>query len=471
MNRRQIIGFAVGPLGAGLLSAVSLPIMTWIFPPDMIGKLSMLQVATSLFTLLCCFGLDQAYVREFHESPDKPALFLNATLPGLVFLLVLLAVLMAFSPSLLSSLLFDERSVAFSASVVLCLVAVYLSRFLSLILRMQDRGLAFSMSQLFSKMVLLLIVLSYVAFATPRTFTMLLAAQVSAFLMTLSVFAWNTRRDWQPAIHARLEPVQIARLLSFGWPLVFGGVASWGLSTIDRVFLRSVSTYDELAVYSVAASMASAVTIFAGIFNIIWSPMVYRWVANKADMNRVDAIAEQMTVLAFLLVCLAGGSSWLLNYLLPPAYANVPYIIVGCIVSPLFYTLSEVTGIGIAVTRRTTYSLFASAGSVILNTGLCYLFVPQHGATGAMIASVCAFGLFFVLRTEFSAYLWRSAHRTRKYIYAGSMAFLAVIFALYGNRPQIGAVAIWWLLFIGAIFLNRSMLVSLGRSVYTALRG
>jgi len=470
MNRRQLLGFAVGPLGAGLLSSVSLPIMTWIFTPDMIGKLSMLQVATSLFTLLCSFGLDQAYVREFHESADKPALFLNATLPGLIFLLVLLAALMIVSPSLISSLLFDERSIEFSGAVLLCFVAVYLSRFLSLILRMQDRGLAFSMSQLFSKMILLLIILGYIALSTPRTFTMLLAAQVSAFLMTLAVFAWNTRRDWWPAMHARLEREQLTRLLGFGWPLVFGGVASWGLSTMDRVFLRSMSTYDELGVYSVAASMAAAVTIFAGIFNIIWSPMVYRWVANKADMSRVDAIAVQMTVLAFMLVCIAGGSSWVLRYLLPSAYANVQYIIVGCIVSPLLYTLSEVTGIGIAVTRRTAYSLYASLGAVILNIGLCYLLVPQLGATGAMIANVCAFGLFFLLRTEFSAFLWRGERRLINYIYVGSMVFFATIFALYGGIFRINFTIIWWLIFAGIVSYNRVLLLSLGRSMYLALQ-
>lgn len=338
MNRRQILGFAVGPVGAGFLSAISLPIMTWIFPAEMIGKISMLQIATSLFTLLCCLGLDQAYVREFHESTDRPALFLNATLPGLIVSLALLTVLMISSPALLSSILFDENSIVFSVGVAFSLVVVYLSRFLSLILRMQERGLTFSMSQLFSKIALLLIIFGYLFFTTTRTFAMLLAAQVSAFFLAFAVFAWNTRRDWWPAMYARFEYRQISRLLGYGWPLVFGGVASWGLATIDRVFLRSMSTYDELAAYSVAASAASAVTVFAGIFNIIWSPMVYRWVADRVNIERVDSIATQMAALLPLIVCFAGGSSWILGYLLPPEYTKVPYIFVGCMVSPLLYT-------------------------------------------------------------------------------------------------------------------------------------
>lgn len=431
----------------------------------------MLQIATSLFTLLCCLGLDQAYVREFHESTDRPALFLNATLPGLIVSLALLTVLMISSPALLSSILFDENSIVFSVGVAFSLVVVYLSRFLSLILRMQERGLTFSMSQLFSKIALLLIIFGYLFFTTTRTFAMLLAAQVSAFFLAFAVFAWNTRRDWWPAMYARFEYRQISRLLGYGWPLVFGGVASWGLATIDRVFLRSMSTYDELAAYSVAASAASAVTVFAGIFNIIWSPMVYRWVADRVNIERVDSIATQMAALLPLIVCFAGGSSWILGYLLPPEYTKVPYIFVGCMVSPLLYTFSEVTGIGIAVTRRTIYSLLASFGAVILNVILCYFLVPKHGATGAMISNMCAFVVFFVLRTEFSGAIWRhSKGRFGYYASVSTIVFLAAVFALHGDVFRYQSIILWWLGLLFFSVYSRRILVSLYSSVRGVLR-
>lgn len=461
MNRRQILGFAVGPVGAGMLSLVSLPVMTWIFPPDMIGKLSMLQVATSLATLLCCLGLDQAYVREYHESPDRPSLLLNAAAPGLAILVTILIGLTAYAPDLLSSLLFDKRAVDFGLIITLCLIVVYLNRFLSLILRMQDRGFAYSMSQLLSKLLLLFIVLGYAWLATSRDFMMLLAAQASALVLTFAVFAWNTRHDWWPAVHARVDRMQVARMLDFGWPLVFGGIASWGLAAMDRVFLRSMSTYNELAVYSVAASVASGVTIFAGIFNTIWSPMVYRWVADRVDMQRLDLIGSRMSLLVFMLVCLAGGSSWVLTYMLPATYAGVPYLVVGCMVSPFLYTLSEVTGIGIAVSRRTSFSMLASFGAVLLNVALCYVLVAPMGATGAMAATACSFCLFFVMRTEFSAMLWRKIRRRKYYAYVGCIVCFALAYALLGRRYPVYSVLAWWLLLAGVAAINRSALFSL----------
>lgn len=461
MDRRKILGFAIGPVGAGLLSFVSLPIMTWIFPTEMIGELSMLQVAISLSIVLCCLGLDQAYVREYHEYYDKPSLLWNSMTPGLLILCVVLVAITLLDSHLLSSLLFAKSSASDGLIVALCLIVAYLTRFLSLILRMQDRGFAYSMSQVLSKLLLLSIVLGYALFATSRDFMMLLSAQASALLLTLLVFAWNTRRDWMPALRANMQRTLVLRLLGFGWPLVFGGIASWGLMAMDRIFLRSFSTYEQLAVYSVAASIASGVTIIAGIFNTIWAPLVYKWVADKVDMERLDSIADHMVVLVFIVVCAAGAGSWILRYVLPHAYAQVPYIVVGCMVSPLFYTLSEVTGIGIAITRRTKLSLLASLSAMLANAALCFVLIGRMGATGAMIATATSFWLFFVLRTELSAQVWRTMPRLKQHGYSLCALFLAVAFALYGGSRPVLAAAVWSAMLVAVLWFERLSVTSL----------
>lgn len=58
MNKNMILGYLVGPIGIGILSLISLPILTWFYSVDDIGKISMLQMTSSLFVLLFCLGLD-----------------------------------------------------------------------------------------------------------------------------------------------------------------------------------------------------------------------------------------------------------------------------------------------------------------------------------------------------------------------------------------------------------------------------
>ena len=77
MNRKVLLGYAVGPIGSGLLGLLSLPIITWFYSVEDVGRISMLQVFTSFSILFFCLGLDQAYVREYHDTNNKPLLLIH----------------------------------------------------------------------------------------------------------------------------------------------------------------------------------------------------------------------------------------------------------------------------------------------------------------------------------------------------------------------------------------------------------
>lgn len=462
MNYRSIFGFALGPIGIGVISLASLPVMTWVFPAEMIGKLSMLQVAIGFAIVSCCLGLDQAYGREYHETSDQARLFLNVIAPGLVLLLGILGVFFIFDPGLLSVALFGIHSSALSAIVAICLISAYVARFLSLILRMQSRGLTYSISQMFAPLVLLLIVLGYAIFSEQRTFLMLLIAQAMALASGLFMLGALTRPNWLPAFHERLNPLQLRSLLSFGYPLAFSGIAFQGVATLDRVFLRSFSTYDELAVYSVAASIASGVTVVASIFNTIWAPLVYKWLAEgEVVKEKVDKISAAFSAIMAMLLCVVGGSSWLIDYILPSDYSQVKFLIVGCMVSPMLYTFAEVTGIGIAISRRTGFSLIASCAAVGLNIVIGYLLVGRLGATGAVISTALSFYLFFLLRTEFSSRIWMQNNRKNVYGYSFLCLMMSLGYVLFGNEKLWMSVIFWWIVFLIILLVNRDALKEL----------
>ena len=44
MNARKVLAFSVGPIGAAALGLITLPIVAWLFSPEDIGRLTMLQV-------------------------------------------------------------------------------------------------------------------------------------------------------------------------------------------------------------------------------------------------------------------------------------------------------------------------------------------------------------------------------------------------------------------------------------------
>lgn len=408
----------------------------------------MLQVTLSFGVLLFSLGLDQAYVREYHEREDKPALLKQAALPGFLLLAFTIAVLLCFG-ELISDLLFEVPATHLSLLVALALIASFTSRFLSLVLRMNERGLAYSMSQLLPKLLLVTLVGLYVLLGADKTLTNLVAAMTVSFVAVTLVFAWNTREEWSKAVSAPFNLNEVKSMLRFGLPLILGGLAFWGLTAIDKVLLRTLSSYEELAVYSVSVSFAAAATIFQSVFSTVWAPTVYKWASSGEGLENVEKTTRFVLAIVVLLFCLAGLFSWVITYFLPPEYNSVQWIVVSCLGFPLLYTLSETTVVGIGISRRSSFSMLAALIAFVVNVAGNFWLIPLFGAKGAAISTCVAFLIFFVLRTEFSIYLWRKTPRLLLYGYTIVVVALACIFTLYGDRYSELMMVFWGSVLLG----------------------
>ncbi|MNV39589.1 hypothetical protein D3C71_1311740 [compost metagenome] len=310
---------------------------------------------------------------------------------------------------------------------------------------MQERAIAYSFSQLLSKALLLAIVGAYLLVEPPYTLLMLLSAQAAALGLTAVVFAWNTREYWCVNLIKSFDAKVLKSLLEYGAPLILAGLISWGVNSIGILSLRVSSDYEQLGIFSVATSFAAVVTILASVFNTIWSPLVFKWHSEGVDLARVHSIAQQLAIVIGILVCFAGSMGWTLSYILPAEYRSVMTIFTGCILAPMFYTLSEVTGIGIAVAKKTKYAIYVAFAALVFGLGLAAVLVPSLGALGAMYANLGAYWLFFVLRTEISARLLSAMPRKGIYLNSVVIIFFVVIYSLVLDRgmPKFGgAVAI-----------------------------
>lgn len=461
MNKKIILGYAIGPIGSGVFGLISLPIITWFYPVEDVGRISMLQVFTSFSILFFCLGLDQTYVREYHESDNKPLLLKTIVFPCIILCISVLTLLFLFDSNLISYWLYDIESRYLSIITIVCFIVALLSRFLSLILRMQERAFAFSMSQLLPKILLLFIILIIVWFGYSKDTYSLLTANTLSLCLAFIIYAWNTRLDWLPAIKLKINQEQFKKYLAFGFPLIIGGLASWGLNTVDKLFLRGMASYAELGVYSVAMSLAGVATLIAGIFNTIWAPMVYKWVSTgDVDYQKIDQISEYVLAAIYLAVVLTGLFSWVIPYLLPQKYEQVQVLITICLIGPLFYTLSETTAVGIAITRKTKFSMYASIGALLVAVVGNYILVPRLGATGAAISLAVSFWIFYIMRTEFSKMVWRKIPSFRSYIVSAILLFFSII-NIFISTDNIYHYLLWCICTVIGIYIFRTLVLSI----------
>ena len=462
MSPRTIAYFALGPVGSALLALVTLPLITWLFSQEDVGRFAMLQVALNFSALFFSLGLDQAYVREFHESSHRSRLFKLAFTPGFCLLVTALVAACAMGP-LLSELLFGISKWSLSLLVVAALLAGYVTRFLSLILRMNERGLAFSMSQLLPKLLLLLIIGGYTLFEAPKSLASLALANTAAWVAVALVFAWNTRKEWRTALRETVSLDQLRPLLRFGLPLVPGGLAFWGLTATDKVFLRWLSNYEQLGLYSVAVSFAAAAAVLRSIFSTVWAPTVYKWASEGQGPEKAIEVMRYVLLCVVVLFSLAGLFSWLVPLFLPGGYQDVQWILVSCLGFPLLYTLSETTVIGIGLSRRSSFAMLAAVIAFGVNlVGNAYL-VPLYEAAGAAVSTCFAFLVFLVLRTEFSIRLWWWLPRRALYGYTSLLVPGAICTTLWGEQLGVWSQVFWFLILCSVLFTFKPELIHLLR--------
>ena len=463
------MAFAFGPVASAGLGLLTVPIIAWIFPPADVGRLNIVQISVSFGVLLFNLGLDQAYVREYHEWSDRGGLLKACFAPGFAVLLLVVAITLPYDARI-SMWLFGLGHVAYYWVLVVCVMISFISRFSSLILRMQNRGMAFSMSQVLPKMVLLLMLGVLASPFFSRSFGELEAAYLASLLSVVLIYTWNTRRDWNQALAAAVSHARVRGLLSYGVPLIFAGVAYWGLDATSSLALRSLSTLSELAVYSVSVSFAGVGVVFQTIFTVLWAPLVYKWVAHGVDMARVDHVAQQALAVVCVLWVLCGIFSWMTDFILPVRYLQVKYFMLCCIGQPLLYTLSEVTCVGIGITRKSMLSLWSTLAALIVNVAISVWLVPGHGAAGAVVANAVAFLVFFAARTEASAYVWRPFPRARLYVAVVAAVSLSIATLVFGPAAPVHFSFVWLAMLPLVVWHFRGEWRGMYRSLHSALR-
>jgi O-antigen/teichoic acid export membrane protein len=466
---KQIATFAIGPIGGAVLGLISLPVITWFFSQEDVGRMAMLQVTLGFSILLFSLGLDQSYVREFHEADNKPALLKRAMLPGLILLVITVLVLLSFGGSL-AGWLFDLQHWHLSVLVAIALVASYISRFLSLVLRMNERGLAFSMSQLLPKLLLLAIIGGYIAVGANKSLTNLVLANAAAITFVCVIYGWNTRAEWLAGIRSKLEIEQLKGMLRFGLPLILGGLAFWGLTAVDKIFLRTLANFEELGVYSVSVSFAAAATILQSVFSTVWAPTVYKWASAGHGLEKVHKVSRYILALVVLGFSLAGLLSWVVTFFLPANYAAVQWIVVSCIGYPLLYTLSETTVVGIGISRRSSFSMLAAGIALAFNLVGNWWLIPKYGAAGAAVSTCVSFWVFFVLRTEFSIYVWKPMPRVLLYTYTMISVAGALVFTLWGEALGSWMVGFWVLVLGSWVIVFRGEIQEVSEFVFKKIK-
>ena len=398
MKIKKIIHFSIGPIGAALLGLLTTPLLTWFFSVEDIGRYSILQIVITFSTILFSLGLDQAFVRDFYEQKSTEQIFKIAFIPSLLILISTSVALLIFQSNQLSYHLYQLNSWQVSLLTILCCFFSLSIRFFSLYIRMEERGVAFSMSQLLPKIFFITQITCILLIFQDYSFDFLILLRIQAISLciVMSIFIYLNKAHLKVALYAPWSNEILLKMLKYGLPLIISGVVYWLVSSTARIALLKLSNLTELGIYSAVTSVAAGAAVLSSVFNTLWAPTIYKWHQSGVNKAQLFKINELLLASIYFIWLLAGMFSWMISLILPYTYNSITYLLSAAVVQPLLYTLSEATSIGITIQRKTTLSIFISIVTLLINILLCVLLIPKFGAGGSIVAVAWSFWIFLI---------------------------------------------------------------------------
>ena len=373
----KLVAFAMFPLIAAALS------------PKAFGALELLGTSSGLLGLFVNCGLNNSVQRFYWDNEtiieDRSVIVSS----GFAILIVLGSVIgfifILFGTPFFQGLVLDAEipmtSIAFISSVVLMLVSQLLQYLLD-VLRLHFEPIKFLLLS-FSHRVLGLLFGVFAVVWLGRGADGLIFAQMVVACSVLPLGIFLAKKD----ISLRIDIQGWGKkLVLFGYPFIFSGLAYWLFGSMDRWMLASMASVKETGLYSVAFRFSSIVLFVSMAFGQAWSPYAIKIKSDYPKDYRAF-YARVLLIFTFCMFVVGGGvalfSGEMIGLLMPEEYADsaVPLSIL-CLGIVLQGT-QQITAIGISLEKKT--SIFARMAWLTALVNFCanWFLIPRLGASGA----------------------------------------------------------------------------------------
>jgi len=264
----------------------------------------------------------------------------------------------------------------------------------------------------------------------------LLGAQALLALAVLPLALYFIRTD----IAFRIDRKWMSELLRFGYPFIFMGLAYWLFGSMDRWMLATMSSVEEVGLYSVAFRFSTIVLFVSAAFAQAWSPVAIK-IRTEDPLGYRQTYANVLVLLLYVMLLVGGGlalfSGELIYLIMPDDYADSAFPLVILSFGVIIQAVQQVAAIGISIEKKT--ALFARLAwfTAVINFLLNFAFIPNYGAIGAawatMVSHMVLTGsyLYFTQRLHPLPIPWK------KLLFLSALGLIVAFCALMCNTASV----------------------------------
>lgn len=402
---KYIGGFSIGPIVGAILSFITIPVITYFISPAEYGRISMFTLVQNIFGMIAYLGLDQAYVKFYHDIEDKNKLIIHTTVPSLVLSVLVSVFIYIFRLPLCYWLYGNTSSIDCVYILIPYLPFFVLERFILVRFRMEQKGLLYSIFSIFSKAFLLILSILLLKYYKCGYESIIYATVFAQVLTTIIMIAIYLKEEKLKYVKWDWKFVFV--LLKFSLPLIPATLVGWMLNSLDKIMIRSICDYSQLGYYDAALKIVSVLSILQSCFSTLWSPIAFKWNKQNKDISYFEEVGRILGIIMLTLFVLVLIFKDIIINILSPEYYNAVHIVPFLLIYPIMYIVSEVTVMGIYFSGKSASTIIVSVVSCVLNVVLNSLLIPDFGAVGASIATGISYVIFFWMRTIISIKVWK----------------------------------------------------------------
>jgi len=424
-----------------LIAFVTFPLIAAVLSPKAFGALELIATTTALLGLVMNCGLNNAVQRFYWDKDtpetERPTVVSSGLVVQVIFGLIALLIGFVALPFVLPLVGRAELPLTWVALVAALFLMIFSQwqQYLLDVTRLHFAPWKFLTVSLLSRalgLILGVIAVVYMQWGIDG----LLGVQAIVALVILPIATYLVKKDITFNVSAKWT----RELVGFGYPFIFAGMAYWLFGSIDRWMLATMSSVEEVGIYSVAFRFASIVLFVSMAFGQAWSPVAIKIRSDHPEIYR-SIYAKVLLILLFVMLIVGGGvalfSGELIGFIMPAEYATSAMPLAILCIGVVLQATQQVTALGISLEKKTF--LFARLAwlTAIINAVLNWFLIPQYGAVGAAWATTISYLILTVSYMFYTQRLHPLPIEWHKLIFLLFLGTVVMLMALFLNQATL----------------------------------
>jgi O-antigen/teichoic acid export membrane protein len=238
----------------------------------------------------------------------------------------------------------------------------------------------------------------------------------------------------------RLNIKWAKKIIAFGYPFVFAGIAYWLFGSMDRWLLAEFSNNEQIGLYSVAFKLGSLVLFINSAFGQAWSPMAIKMINENPDTYQTQ-FAEILNIYYWFVIALGVGLSLFVKefYMLttPKEYWLATNVSIFLIIGLVINCTTQITAVGISISKKTKIFTKVAWITALINLILNLMMIPKFGASGSAIATSITYLVLTILYIYYTQKLNPLPFNYKKLALATIVLLVMCIISVYLNNLTI----------------------------------